>query len=137
MTKALDKHEIHFEIYATHEKREPGPDRRPDPLMLALAGTRLTASTVRDLLREYFQEVVNLHIEEKLDLDALIEMHAEPAIEKAIVNALENGWGSGREKATVAAMIDRKVREMVSKKVAEEYDVAVTITLHKRGAGDD
>lgn len=98
------------------------------------AGCVVARTQVKDVVLavEAFLRGTVAEMLEKLEVTSWIEMHLEPAMERAIRNALENGWQSGKETRSLAKIIEHQVRALAAGKIADEYRVDVQVRLVKR-----
>lgn len=89
------------------------------------------AGDVIRAIETYLREAVEKTLGQA-EVPAWIEMHLEPAMERAIRDALENGWQSGKETRSLAKIIEQQVRALAAGKIADEYRVDVQVRLVKK-----
>lgn len=128
--RAALKGDIEFRVFPVRPAGDLGIPH-DSPMGAAIGSATVSAARVKEMVEGYFTDVVNTYLESS-DAAALVDMHAERAMERAIQEAIENGWNDGRERRTVGSVISKKIQEMASARLASEYEVDVSVTLRRK-----
>lgn len=109
----------------------PSPDDPAYPNVSAVAHASILGKDLRREMHKHLQELVEQRLKD-MDASDYLELHMEEEITSRVRDALEKGWkaeGGGMD--TVEKAVSRKIQDLATRRIADEYEVVVDVSLRK------